>query len=56
MIENARNFVGWLRQSYARKYRVLRQPKAPIEFIQGDFCDPEVDVSEVDIVFAYATK
>ncbi|CAM9107152.1 unnamed protein product [Pylaiella littoralis] len=43
-------------KTYARKYAGLRRPKAPIEFVQGEFMDEAVDVSDVDIVFAYATK
>eukprot|EP00752_Nemacystus_decipiens_P004889 g4449.t1 len=43
-------------KTYARKYSGLRREKAPIEFVQGEFMDEAIDVSDVDIVFAYATK
>lgn len=43
-------------QSYGRKYNGLRRPKAPLQFVQKDFCDEDFDISDVDVVFAYSTK
>ncbi|CAM9980937.1 unnamed protein product [Scytosiphon promiscuus] len=49
---------GLVRESktYGKKYSGLRRPKAPLDFVQGEFMDESFDVSDVDIVFAYATK